>query len=61
MDITLKDLIEIISSFIAGGGLAFHFTKKYYVKTMYKNKQIQKNGDNSHNYQSGRDMKIGKD
>lgn len=44
MNFTWKDFIEIILSFIAGGGLAFHFTKKYYVKTINKNKQIQKNG-----------------
>lgn len=48
MDFIWQYLKEIVLSIIAGG-LAFHFTKKYYVKTMNKNKQIQKNGAFSKN------------
>lgn len=59
MDFTLKDLMEIALSFITGSGLAFHFTKKYYTKILNKNKQIQNSGNNSYNYQAGKDISIG--
>ena len=51
----LKHLSEIISGIIGvivGSGITLRYIK---------NIQTQKNGNNSHNYQSGRDLTIGKD
>ena len=47
MDFTLKDIIEIILSFLIGGGIVFHFTRQYYVGMV--NKITQKNGTFSKN------------
>lgn len=55
IDFLLNHLSEIISGVIGGlvgSGVTLHYTQ---------NKQIQKNGDSSYNYQSGRDMATGKD
>lgn len=47
MDITLKEIMEIIVSFLLGSGISFHFTKKYCTKKT--NKMVQKNSTFSKN------------
>lgn len=47
MDFTLKDIIEIVLSFLLGSGITFHFTKQYYVGKV--DKITQKNGAFSKN------------
>ena len=47
MDFTLKDMIEIVLSFLFGSGITFHCTRQYYVGKV--NKITQKNGAFSKN------------
>ena len=47
MDFIQKDLIEFILGLLVGGGISFHFIRKYYSKKI--NEITQKNGAFSKN------------